>query len=202
MLKAMRSRLNKDEGFTLIELMVVVLIIAILVAIAIPTFLGQRKNAQDSAAKSNVRNALATEKAYFSVNQAFTATTADLAAIEPNLFGTTAADPVTATVGTNGVSVCLTQQSDGGDYFSVWDGTNCRNHVLPGCDGSGSATCPTRSRAAAVWLVDRRLVDPTRTSRSKSGPFGARFSIEQSQRSPLVRAPLRYGAIAVPPYCR
>ena len=122
MLKAMRSRLNKDEGFTLIELMVVVLIIAILVAIAIPTFLGQRKNAQDSAAKSNVRNALATEKAYFSVNQEFTATEAELAAIEPNLFGT-GDDPVTVEIGTNGVSVCLTQLSDGGDYFSVWDGT-------------------------------------------------------------------------------
>ncbi|NNC91810.1 MAG: prepilin-type N-terminal cleavage/methylation domain-containing protein [Acidimicrobiia bacterium] len=127
MLKAMRSRLNKDEGFTLIELMVVVLIIAILVAIAIPTFLGQRKNAQDSAAKSNVRNALATEKAYFSVNQAFTADVDELAAIEPNLFktnGTDASDdPVSAIVATDASSVCLQQTSDSGVHFAVWDGT-------------------------------------------------------------------------------
>ena len=41
MFKAIHDRLNNDEkGFTLIELMVVVLIIAILIAIAIPTFLG------------------------------------------------------------------------------------------------------------------------------------------------------------------
>ena len=131
MLKAMRSRLNRDEGFTLIELMVVVLIIAILVAIAIPTFLGQRKNAQDSAAKSNVRNALATEKAYFSVNQVFTATTADLAAIEPNLFGT------------DGVSVCLVQKSDGGDYFAVWDGTTAGTVYYQSATDPALGTCPT-----------------------------------------------------------
>ncbi len=152
MLKMMRTRLNKDEGFTLIELMVVVLIIAILVAIAIPTFLGQRKNAQDSAAKSNVRNALATEKAYFSVNQVFTATTADLAAIEPNLFGT-GADPVSVVVGTGGVSVCLTQQSAGGDYFSVWDGTTSGTVYRVAATAPAVADCPkdTQPVAANGW---------------------------------------------------
>src|SRR5680860_1415575 len=41
---------NREDGFTLIELMVVILIIAILIAVAIPTFLGFRERAQDRAA--------------------------------------------------------------------------------------------------------------------------------------------------------
>ena len=51
-----------DEGFTLIELMVVVLIIAILIAIAIPTFIGAQNRARDRAAQSNLRNALTAVK--------------------------------------------------------------------------------------------------------------------------------------------
>jgi len=47
MLDMLRKRRNDEEGFTLIELMVVVLIIAILLAIAIPTFLGARERAND-----------------------------------------------------------------------------------------------------------------------------------------------------------
>jgi prepilin-type N-terminal cleavage/methylation domain-containing protein len=63
-----------EAGFTLIELMVVLLIIAILLAIAIPTFLGVTNTAGDRAAQSNLTNALTEAKALYEVNQAYTGT--------------------------------------------------------------------------------------------------------------------------------
>jgi len=75
---AARQEQENQGGFTLIELMVVVMIIAILVGIAIPAFLGARKRAQDTASKSNLRNALSTAQTIFTDNQAYLAT-ADVA---------------------------------------------------------------------------------------------------------------------------
>ena len=57
--------------------MVVVLIIAILIAIAIPTFLGARSRAQDRAAQSDLRNGLTAEKTIYTDAQTYDATTAD-----------------------------------------------------------------------------------------------------------------------------
>jgi type IV pilus assembly protein PilA len=64
-----------EGGFTLIELMVVLLIIAILLAIAIPTFLGVTNTAGDRAAQSNLTNAITEAKALYQVTQAYTGST-------------------------------------------------------------------------------------------------------------------------------
>ena len=61
MLQAFRNR----KGFTLVELMIVVAIIGILAAIAIPNFLAFRLKAKTSEAKSNLGAIRSTEVAYF-----------------------------------------------------------------------------------------------------------------------------------------
>jgi type IV pilus assembly protein PilA len=71
----MISKLRDTEGFTLIELLIVVVIIGILAAIAIPQFSSTKEKAYDSAAKSDLRNIMTAEEAYFADNQTYTAVT-------------------------------------------------------------------------------------------------------------------------------
>ena len=132
MFDRLRQRAEREErGFTLIELMVVVLIIAILIAIAIPTFLGARQRAQDRAAQSNVRNALTAEKTFFTDSQVYSATAADMTAIEPSLTYTNVAGSLSASgnvvylavYGTPATTVVVGAQSGSGKCFWLRDTT-------------------------------------------------------------------------------
>ena len=64
MLTKIRRKLNK-KGFTLIELMIVIAIIGILAAIAIPQFAAYRAKSYNSAAQSDLRNVLTVLEAYY-----------------------------------------------------------------------------------------------------------------------------------------
>ena len=64
---------KNNQGFTLIELLIVVVIIGILAPIAIPRFSATKGKAFDAAAKTDLRNAMTAQEAYFSDFQTYAA---------------------------------------------------------------------------------------------------------------------------------
>jgi type IV pilus assembly protein PilA len=78
-------RVNREEGFSLIEILVVIMILGILMAIAVPTFFGAKRSGYDSKAQSTLRSGLAAERTYYVDYQEYTTDVPSLDKIEPNI---------------------------------------------------------------------------------------------------------------------
>ena len=112
--------LNKNEkGFTLIELMIVIAIIGILAAIAIPQFSAYRTRSYNSAAQSDLRNAATAQEAYFVDEQIYCTT--GIGTLTGSTYGLYLSQNVTLTIVTGSVTAYTMKawHSSGDKTFSI-----------------------------------------------------------------------------------
>jgi type IV pilus assembly protein PilA len=146
MVQKFRERSNGEGGFTLVELLVVMLILGLLAAIAIPSFFNQRDKAKDADAKAGVRTAQTAMETY-ATSEGGEYTGADataLVGIEATLADT---DLTAVTPNGAGDGYTITATSETGNTFSITRYGEGEAGAVGttefDCTAEGEAGCPT-----------------------------------------------------------
>ena len=112
-----KSMSQKDKGFTLVELLVVVVIIGILAGIAIPLFLSQKQKGVEAGIKSDLKNAATIQETYF-VDES---TYANQAAFETTEFRATPGNDIAVATATPTAYCIDGSNADGTDKIFSYD---------------------------------------------------------------------------------
>ena len=131
-----RTRLDKSSegGFTVIELLVVIIIIGMLLAIAVPSYIGFRDRAANNEVKTNLRAALPAAAAYFADNGTYTGMDeASLLEIDSTLSST-----LTVAESSKG-SFCLTDSVNGKTWSVLGPGPSSASGFVANGDCSGAS---------------------------------------------------------------
>lgn len=132
--------MSDEDGFTLVELLIVIAIVGILAAIVIPSFLNQREKAVDASAKSALSTARVAIETYATDNDNdyTSATPARLKAIEPALNDSSASALAVSGTGPTGYTLTVTSTSGNRTYtFTRAGGVTTRSCSVPAGDRGG-----------------------------------------------------------------
>jgi type IV pilus assembly protein PilA len=135
MWKGLRHRGADESGFTLVELLVVMLIIGLLAALGISSFLSQRSKAQDAEAKQVMRTASHALQVFHMDHETYNATVADLVQVESSLRSARNL-VVNGTVDTYDIAV---DSASGSNTYTI--ARDAGGRVLRGCTVPGSGGC-------------------------------------------------------------
>lgn len=132
--KGGEGRVKTQRGFTLIEMMIVIAVIAILVGILLPSFRGTQDEAAEQRARAELRTVATALESYFIHNSnAFPSALSGLTSASPRIISSIPDDPFRS--GSNDYAYA---RDSNGVYYAIWSVGRDRAATITGMDTDGT----------------------------------------------------------------